>query len=171
LKHILKFTPKLVSFFCLWALGSAAFGQEFRELGLLFRFGVFTPSSSEASALSDNWVIAGAEFRVMNLPGPGDPRKPYLGISADVYNKEGYGSVPILANYTLFSGDFHFTAGAGIAFVRRPGFESTARAAYQVGAGYTLSGGTPVVFEIRWLAAEGVSSVLDGFALTLGVRI
>lgn len=171
MKHILKFTAKFALLFSLWAFALPAHTQEFREVGLLFRFGIFTPSSSEASAVSDNWVIAGAEFRVMNLPGPGYPHKPYLGVSVDVYNKESFGSVPILANYTAFSGDFHFTAGAGIAFVRRPGFESTARAAYQVGAGYTISGGTPILFEIRWFSVEGVSSELDGFAFTLGVRI
>ncbi|HWP30228.1 MAG TPA: hypothetical protein VNK96_00650 [Fimbriimonadales bacterium] len=171
MKHILKFTAKLTLLFSLWAFAQAANAQEFRELGLLFRFGIFTPSSSEASAVSDNWVVAGAEFRVMNLPGPSNPRKPYLGVSVDVYNKESFGSVPILANYTAFSGDFHLTAGAGISFVRRPGFESAARAAYQVGAGYTFPGGTPVLFEIRWFGVEGVSSDLDGFAFTLGVRI
>lgn len=171
MKHILRFTSKLTLLFSLLVFGGSAYAQEFRELGLLFRFGIFNPVSNEASAVSANWMIAGAEYRVVNFPGPNNSRKPYLGLSIDVYNKEGFGSVPILANYTMFSGDFHFTAGGGIAFVRRPGFESAARAAYQIGAGYTLPGGTPVLFEIRWHSAEGVSSDLDGFAFTLGVRI
>ncbi|MCH8274449.1 MAG: hypothetical protein IH851_06650 [Armatimonadetes bacterium] len=142
-------------------------------LGLLVRAGFFWPAAVDARAIGKQWFTIGAEMELgeLRLGGSGGYRATYS-ISLDTYTRAGASSLPVLINYVGYVNEYHYTLGAGVAFVDRPGFDNAAKLTYQVGVGYEISGGpAPLIVELRWWSVSDVSSFLDGFSFTIGVRL
>ena len=153
---------------------SQAPAQDNQPLGALLRFGIFWPSNSESSAIGDTWLTGGAELRIAGLRS-GATAAGYsssLSISVDAYSRGGASSVPILLNYVGSKNRMHYAVGAGVSVAERPDHERAVKFAYQVLAGYDWStSGTPLTVEIRWFTVADVGSTLDGFAVTIGIRM
>jgi len=152
--------------------GTAAAHAQLTPFGVMVRGGLFMPSSGAGGAVGDSWLSAGVEmdvFRVNFMPIPLDPK---FTLSVDTYSKSGVSGVPILFNLRIRQGPLRFSGGAGLAFADTPGDDSSVEFAYQVSAGYDLPWlGLPLTAELRYFGVQGVGTVLDGFAITLGFRL
>lgn len=131
------------------------------------------PTSGAGGVFGDQWFTAGAEMDLFRpgfgLPIPLDPK---ITLSTDAYNKSGASSVPVLVNLRIRQGPLRFSGGVGFAFTDVPDEDSSIEFAYQVSAGYDLPWfGLPLTAELRYFGVQGVGTVLDGFAVTLGFRL
>lgn len=152
--------------------GAAAAHAQLTPFGVMVRGGIFMPSSGAGGAVGNSWLAAGVEmdiFRVGFIPIPLDPK---FTLSADTYSKSGVSGVPVLFNLRIKQGPLRFSGGVGFAFADIPDDDSKVRFAYQVSGGYDLPWlGLPLTAEVRFFGVQGVGTVLDGFALTLGFRL
>lgn len=142
-------------------------------LGLLVRAGIFKPATGTGSAVGDSWFTAGAEVDIFRLNLGGlNPLSSKVTISVDTYSKGGASSIPVLLNYVGKADALKYSAGVGVSIARRPGFDTATKFAYQFSLGYDLPiPGVPLLAEVRYFGVTGVATSLDGFALTLGIRL
>lgn len=152
--------------------GATAAQAQLTPFGVMVRGGLFLPSSGAGGAVGDSWLAAGVEMDVFRVPFIPLPLDPKFTLSVDTYSKSGVSGVPILFNLRVRQGPLRFSGGAGIAFADTPGDDSNLQFAYQVSAGYDLPWlGLPLTAELRYFGVQGVGTVLDGFAVTLGFRL
>ncbi|MCL6623381.1 MAG: hypothetical protein K6T17_02035 [Fimbriimonadales bacterium] len=153
----------------LTTFASSSYPQAFAPLGVKLRFGVFWPSAVDARGLGKQWLLAGVEYDIMRFPLTPQGR---LTFSADAFGRSDALAIPAMVNFVQKGDKYHYFAGAGAAFVDRPGFENSVQFCYQVGLGYQVIGGpNPITAELRWISIANVSSFLDGFAFTVGVKL
>ncbi|MEM4407414.1 MAG: hypothetical protein QXI19_01580, partial [Candidatus Caldarchaeum sp.] len=153
---------KLLAFcFLFLPLSASLSAQTFAPLGVKLRFGAFWPSAVDARGLGKQWLLAGVEYDVARFPLAPTGR---LTISADTYGRSDALGIPVMVNFIQKVDKYHYTLGAGAAFVDRPDFDATVQFCYQVGVGYQIIGGpSPVIAELRWISVANVSSFMDGF--------
>lgn len=158
---------------CLFA-PTAASGQELPGFGVQVRIGYFWPANSRAAAGKSQWFTVGAEFKVLNdtflVRNPLTPG--HFSLSADLMEGDGFRSVPVLLNYNLrVSENFTASAGGGVSFTSRPGFDDDASFAFQASLVYDWAiEGFPVLVRLAWNGVSSVDMELDGFSLTAGVK-
>lgn len=155
-------------------LCSAVSAQSDR-LGVLIRGGIFAPTDVDARDVGSSWFIGGGELFLGKFPliPSSGLYTPKLSVSVDAYSKEGAAAIPILANFTQYtSKNFFWSLGVGGSVARRPGFEDSFELAYQVGVGYEWGqSDTPITFQLRFFSVNNAGSILDGFAMTVGVKL
>ncbi len=159
----------LIAGLLLTALSPLSPSQAFAPLGAKLRFGVFWPTAVDARGLGKQWLLAGVEYDIARFPFAPSGR---LTLSADAYGRSDALAIPAMVNYVQKGDKFHYLLGVGASFVDRPDFENTVQFCYQVGIGYEIIGGpSPVMAELRWISIANVSSFMDGFTLTVGVKL
>lgn len=168
----------LVSLFGLVALSvvapSRAAAQDLPGFGVQVRIGYFWPANSRASAGKSQWFTVGAEFKVLDdtfiMRNPLTPG--HFSFSADLMEGDGFRSVPLLVNYNVrVAENFTASAGGGVSFTSRPGFDDDASFAFQASLVYDWAiEGFPVLVRLAWNGVSSVDRELDGFSLTAGVK-
>lgn len=156
------------------AVPSAAEARALPGFGVQVRVGYFWPANSRAAASKSQWFTVGTEFKVLDdtflvrnplMPG-------HFSFSADLMEGDGFRNVPLLLNYSLrVSENFTVSAGGGVSFTSRPGFDDNTSFAYQASVVYDWAiQGFPVLVRLAWNGVSGVDKELDGFSLTAGVK-
>lgn len=142
-------------------------------LGILVRAGTFQPSSGTGSAIGEGWFAAGIEMDIFKLRlGPIDPLGARISLSVDTYNRGSASSLPILVNFAGNQNRLKYSFGVGVAVADLPGQETEINFAYQLSLGYHIPWtGLPIIAEVRFFGVSGVDTALDGFALTLGIKL
>jgi hypothetical protein len=160
--------------FALGLFAAPARSQNLPGFGVELRAGYFWPANGRASAAKSQWFTVGTEFKIFDdlifFKNPINPG--YFSLSADLMEGGGFRSVPVLVNYvTRVSEHLSASAGAGVSFTSRPGFDDGASFAYQVSLRYDWSvSGFPVIVRLAWNSVASVDQELDGFSLTGGVK-
>lgn len=153
---------------------SPARSQTLPGFGVEVRAGYFWPANGRASAAKSQWFTVGTEFKIFDdsilFKNPLNPG--YFSLSADLMEGGGFRSVPVLVNYVArVSKQVSASAGAGISFTSRPGFDDGTSFAYQVSLRYDWSvSGFPVIVRLAWNSVASVDQELDGFSLTGGIK-
>ncbi len=166
--------PSFGLFALLLAAPSVAVAQDLPGFGVQVRIGYFWPANSRAAAGKSQWFTVGTEFKVLDdtfisrnplMPG-------HFSFSADLMEGDGFRSVPLLLNYNLrVSENFTASAGGGVSFTNRPGFDDNASFAYQASLVYDWAiQGFPVLVRLAWNGVGAVDKELDGFSLSAGVK-
>jgi hypothetical protein len=141
-----------------------------QPLGIKLRLGAFFPTNESTTDATSNTLFAfGAEYKLsLGAPSFGE----FVGgtsVSADYFQKNDYGMIPVLLNYVGTRGPLSLSAGVGVGFVSLPGTNSS-KFAYQLGAAYDFpsSSNVPLFVEGKFFGSE--QSRLNGFGLYVGVR-
>lgn len=154
---------------------SAVWAQESKPVGLSLRAGLVWPNSGQARQEGQSWFGAGLDYKIGNI-GFGNKAEGFsssYGISADVFSKGDFSSVPVTLNYTGRKDQFYYSAGAGVAFIKFPRTSTETRketrVAYQFSVGYDFGRtGTPIFVEARYFG--NFESRLAAFGAFVGVR-
>jgi hypothetical protein len=150
---------------------SFASAQTNGPLGLSARIGVFFPTNDLARDLSPNWFALGADWKWKEMPvsSVNPDTLAYLGVSIDYYSHGSDNSaLPIVLNYNVRSGQFVYSGGLGIDFVRA-GFGNKSGLCGQLGATYEFGNvPNPVFVQAKYFFSS--RSELSGFGLFAGVR-
>ncbi len=131
------------------------------------RLGIWIPQMETARRVNGEVGISGtAERRV------------YKTLDYDINVGIGYHgfdrvyAIPIMANMIWHKGNFRYGAGAGYSFNKRLDGRGSSGTALGINLGYELTHGkNPLSLDFRYLFIGGSSSELDGYSLTLGIRL
>lgn len=148
---------------------SVAGAQTNGPIGLSARIGVFLPTDKFAHDLSANWFAVGADYKFRDLPmsSVAMGTVSYLGLSVDYYSHGDTSALPIVANYNIRSGQFVYSAGIGVDFVRIGA--NTSGLCGQLAAAYEFGNiPTPVFVQAKYFMSS--KSQLNGFGLFAGIR-
>lgn len=151
---------------------SIAGAQSNGPIGLSARLGIFFPTSRDTRDLtSPNWFAVGADWKWKEMPvsSVNPDTVAYLGLSADYYTHGSDNSaLPIVVNYNVRSGQFVYSAGLGVDFVRA-NFGNKSGLAGQLGVAYEFGNmPTPVFVQAKYFISS--RSELSGFGVFAGVR-
>lgn len=163
------FTKILVGGLAL-AGASIAGAQSNGPVGLSARLGIFFPTGNIKDTTSPNWFAIGADWKWKEMPvsSVNPDTLAYLGVSADFYSHGDTSALPVVVNYNVRSGQFVYSAGLGIDFVRVPGFNKSGLAG-QLGATYEFGNmPNPVFAQAKYFFSS--RSELSGFGVYAGIR-
>lgn len=154
---------------------SHATAQESKPVGLSIRAGLVWPTTKQARDEGQSWFGAGLDYKIGNLRFGTQAAgfSSSYGISADVFSKGDFSSVPVTLNYTGRQDQFYYSAGVGVAFVKFPrtSFEThrETKFAYQFSVGYDFNKtGMPIFVEARYFG--NTESRLAAFGAFVGIR-
>lgn len=131
------------------------------------RVGLWIPQSQAARRAQGEVGISGlAERRV------------YKTLDYDINIGIGYNgfdrvyNIPVMGNIIWHKGNFRYGFGAGYAFGKRIDGRGISGAALGVNLGYQLTQTrNPLSLDLRYLFMSGADNELDGYSLTLGIRL
>lgn len=153
------------------AIATVSVAQTQALNGMSARIGVFAPSASFARDVEGGrWFYFGLDYRIPHYTF-GENAHPY--ISADVYSKGSFTSVPLLLNVKQKSGNFTYGVGAGAAFTR--GLETSGASYTETSFGYSFvlaydltKGFQPIFLEGKFHGNSRTD--LNGYSLAIGTR-
>ena len=93
-----------------------------------------------------------------------------IGIGYDGFDRSY--AVPVMANLVWHSGNARYGLGAGYSFNKRLDGRGGSGTALNLILGYQLTHGkNPLSADLRYMFFGGASNELDGYSLTLGIRL